>query len=124
MEIRRANESGNFDVIHRTEQQITRSPSYLGMLFPTNAFYLRFYLVDISGQKLNNGDEYRNLKFQLYRWKATAMESVLWGEFEINGNEILEGGEKVKSIGNKSGSDISARLNQGKVLFHFKSVSN
>jgi len=100
MEIRRANESGNFDVIHRTEQQITRSPSYL---------------VDISGQKLNNGDEYRNLKFQLYRWKATAMESVLWGEFEINGNEILEGGEKVKSIGNKSGSDISARLNQVKI---------
>ena len=44
------------------------------------------------------------------------MESILWGEFEINGNEILEGGEKVKSIGNKSGSDISARLNQGKGL--------
>ena len=44
------------------------------------------------------------------------MESVLWGEFEINGNEILEGGEKVKSIGNKSGSDISARLNQGQGL--------
>ena len=44
------------------------------------------------------------------------MESVLWGEFEINGNEILEGGEKVKSIGNKSGSDISARLNQGRGL--------
>ena len=65
---------------------------------------------------MNNGDQYRNLKFQLYRWKATAMESILWGEFEINGNEILEGGEKVKSIGNKSGSDISARLNQGKGL--------
>ena len=94
------------------------------MPFLTIAIYLRICLVDISGQKLNNGDEYRNLKFQLYRWKATAMESVLWGEFEINGNEILEGGEKVKSIGNKSGSDISARLNQGKVLFHFKSVSN
>ena len=30
MEIRRANESGNFDVIHRTAQQVTRSPSYLG----------------------------------------------------------------------------------------------
>ena len=45
------------------------------------------------------------------------MESVLWGEFEINGNEILESvnAEKVKSIGNKSGSDISARLNQGTV---------
>ena len=48
------------------------------------------------------------------------MESVLWGEFEINGNEILEGGEKVKSIGNKSGSDISARLNQGKCLTQCK----
>ena len=48
------------------------------------------------------------------------MESVLWGEFEINGNEILEGGEKVKSIGNKSGSDISARLNQGNGLTQCK----
>ena len=90
------------------------------MPFLTNAIYLRICLVDISGQKLNNGDEYRNLKFQLYRWKATAMESVLWGEFEINGNEILEGGEKVKSIGNKSGSDISARLNQGNGLISFQ----
>ena len=45
------------------------------------------------------------------------MESVLWGEFEINGNEILEsqGQEKVKSIGKTSGSDINARLNQVKV---------
>ena len=90
---------------------VLRSPKRSTHAF--SGWILTYVSVDISGQKLNNGDEYRNLKFQLYRWKATAMESVLWGEFEMNGNEILEGGEKVKSIGNKSGSDISARLNQG-----------
>ena len=42
MEIRRANESGNFDVIHRTEQQVTRSPSYLGTSFSLTQFTYDF----------------------------------------------------------------------------------
>ena len=73
LEIRRANESGEYVVVHRTEQRRSRNPEFS---------------VQISGQKLCNGDLDRNLKFQLYRYRSSAMKSDFWGETDLTGNEI------------------------------------
>ena len=73
LEIRRANESGDYVVVHRTDQRRSRNPEFS---------------VQISGQKLCNGDLDRNLKFQLYRYRSSAMKSDFWGETDLTGNEI------------------------------------
>merc|ERR1739838_1109633 len=75
-EIRRANERGGFELVHRSDQLRTRSPGFN---------------VEISGQKLCNGDLERTLKVQIYRYRKSKMESVMWGEFETSGNEIKMG---------------------------------
>jgi hypothetical protein len=62
LEIRKANESGEYIVVHRGKQVITRSPSFS---------------VNISGQKLCNGDLDRNLKIQLYRYKVGSEIQIL-----------------------------------------------
>ena len=74
-EIRRVNESGEYVLVHRTPQTRTRTAQFH---------------VQISGQKLCNGDLDRNLKIQLYRYRSSSMKSEHWGEVSLTGNEIKQ----------------------------------
>ena len=96
LEIRRVNESGDYVVVHRTEQLRSRSPQFL---------------VNISGQKLCNGDLDRNLKFQLYRYRTSSMKSEIWGETDLTGNEIKTmTNSDTRRIGNQSGKAITTGI--------------
>ena len=78
IEIRRADETGEFGLIKRTDR--AKGETIVNQ-------------IDISGSKLNNGDDQRALQIQLYRYKRSGRHK-LKGSFETNGAELRVRGGK------------------------------
>ena len=74
LEIRRADENGEFRLVRRTRQKSGKSINEV---------------IRISGQDLNNGDNERTLKFKLYHYKGSGSHKLL-GEFQSSTNELSQ----------------------------------
>ena len=85
LEIRRADENGSFRLVKRTQKRSGKS-------FCES--------LAISGQELNNGDNERTLKFELYHYKGNGSHKLL-GQFESSTSELVEQGREFRFNGTK-----------------------
>jgi len=85
LELRRADENGAFRLVKRTQKRPGKSFSES---------------LAISGQELNNGDNERTLKFELYHYKGNGSHKLL-GQFETSTSELVQQGKEFRFNGTK-----------------------
>ena len=78
LEIRRADETGNFGLVKRTE-------AYSGKTITA--------VVALSGTQLNNGDNQRTIQIELYSYKSNGAHKKV-GSFQTNGEELKISGKQ------------------------------
>ena len=101
IEIRRADENGQFRLVRRTDKK------------PGRSIVENF---SISGQDLNNGDNDRTLQFQLYHHKGSGSHKLL-GDFEASGNDLKENGREFQF--NKTKIKLAIRRSRVDQKFSF-----
>ena len=78
LEIRRADETGNFGLVKRTE-------AYSGKTITA--------VVALSGTQLNNGDNQRTIQIELYSYKSNGSHKKV-GSFQTNSEELKISGKQ------------------------------